>query len=82
MGLHDLHSILINNPKYNFHEDDDVDVSIEYSSNSFKGKLAQSLNNEQKIAVKFISKPLGESDSQSNPKSDIMVPYLLFGPAG
>lgn len=70
MKEHSLHSILINNEKYNFYEDDsglDSGSSIEYSA---KGKLYESLNNEQKIAVKFIT------------NSDDFLPYLLFGPAG
>lgn len=69
MDHHKLHSLLINNPKYESH-DDDVGDSISCSLNSFNGKLAEGLNNEQKMAVKFIS------------KSENMLPYLLFGPAG
>lgn len=68
MNDHKLHSILINNSEYNYH-DDDADDSI-YSLNSFNGKLAEGLNDEQKLAVKSIS------------KSDNKLPYLLFGPAG
>lgn len=66
MEKHHLHSILINNKQYQYYEDD-VDNSFEFS---LEGKFAETLNHEQKEAVKFIT------------KSDNLLPYLLFGPAG
>lgn len=66
---HNLHSILINNRRFDSHEDDGHDL-LGCSLNGFSGKLAETLNNEQKMAVKCIL------------KSDNMLPYLLFGPAG
>lgn len=60
---HNIHSILINNPKYGRHEDYEDNVSL------LSGKSTEHLNDEQKMAVMFIS------------ESDNLLPYLLFGPA-
>lgn len=71
MGKHNLHSILIDNKQYDAHQDDvDVDYSLECSLDILSGKLAVNLNDEQRMAVKFIT------------MSDNSLPYLLFGPAG
>lgn len=71
---HKLHPILINNERYDSHEDVDEAELIEGRSGkfaaSFVSKMAETLNIEQKIAVKNII------DTNSS------VPYLLFGPAG
>lgn len=69
---HSLHSILINNKLYARQYDfvNDVSGSFGNSLNSLSGKFAERLNDEQRIAVKFIT------------KSDNLQPYLLFGPAG
>lgn len=67
---HRLHSILINNKKYAKQYTFTNDNSPENSSNNLTGKFAENLNDEQRMAVKFIA------------KSDEKVPYLLFGPAG
>lgn len=63
---HNLHPILIDNPEYDLCQDY-RGSSVEFSTS---GKLYESLNDEQKTAVKFIA------------KSDNFLPYLLFGPAG
>lgn len=63
---HNLHSVLINNERYSVFDDDEV----EYPLNAFVGELVENLNEEQKMAVHFIT------------KSDNLLPYLLFGPAG
>lgn len=45
--------------------------SLEYSLDTLRnGKLAENLNDEQKMAAKFIA------------ESNNLLPYLLFGPAG
>lgn len=67
---HHLHPILINNERYNSYEDVDRDELVDHPLISFTGKLAENLNTEQKIAVKYIS------------KSNSLLPYILFGPAG
>lgn len=65
----DLHSILINNRRYNSYDElpEEFESSMEHP---FSGKSAESLNEEQKMAVKYIAK-------MSN-----SLPYLIFGPAG
>lgn len=71
MEQHGLHSILINNKQYDSIDDSVDNVASDVgSSENFSGRLAEGLNNEQKMAVKFIT------------KSDNLLPYLLFGPAG
>lgn len=68
---HNVHTMLINNPKY--YQSEEHAHRHESSSSSLdklSGKLAENLNDEQKMAVTFIS------------KSDNFLPYLLFGPAG
>lgn len=62
MGKHNLHPMLINNTKY--------DLSLYDEPSLIEHSLSGNLNDEQKMAVKFIA------------KSDNILPYLLFGPAG
>lgn len=63
---HNVHSMLINNPKYDRYEDYVHHLELD----GLNGKLAKDLNDEQKMAVMYIA------------KSNNYLPYLLFGPAG
>lgn len=63
---HNLFPILINNPKYNSSNS----TVLSETQFSFNGKLADNLNEEQKLAVHNIVKA-----------TNYPLPYIVFGPA-